>query len=100
MRRPVEPPPLVEHFAIWLALGLGLAALVACAIAYLTIRPAKAAEAYRVPAACAALAQRIDLPDVLSREQALEAKAWLERNRARPGALQCLAAVEKAWRLR
>lgn len=101
MRRRVDLTQFAERFAVWLGVGVGIAALVACAFAYLMVRPSPAlgAETYRVPAACIPLAQRYSIAEVLTRGEALQAKLELERRAWWPGVKICLKAVNREWKL-
>lgn len=76
-------------------------AFVALAVAslFLIARPARADDSFRVPAICMPLAQRYGVPEIVSREQAIEVVAKLERYSWWPGVRQCRRAVKIAWKM-
>lgn len=70
---------------------------VALLFLFTTQRSLSAENAYRIPAVCKPLADRYGVPEIVSREQAIELLDQLNNYSRWPGVRQCRNAVVKQW---
>ncbi len=91
---------LTHTFLAWVAvLIFGMLICLFVALLFLfSAQPSLSAESgYRIPAICKPLASRYGVPEIVSREQALDLMDQLNRYSWWPGVKQCRNAVIKQW---